>query len=137
MPRVVLDTNVLISAIGWRGNPRKVLDLCIEGELSLVQTQETLKELERVLQRPKFNFISVEKRQELLGDLRRISIKVTPEKNIGVIQEDPEDNKFLDCALAGKADYIVSGDWHLLTLKEHEGIKMVTASELLEVLSEL
>ncbi len=132
---VVLDTNVLISAIGWEGNPRKVLALCIEGELNLIQTQETLKELERVLQRPRFNFISVEKTQELLGYLARISVKVTPKKNAEVIKEDPEDNKFLDCAVAGKADYIVSGDRHLLELNEYEGVKIVTALELLEVLS--
>lgn len=136
MLRVVLDTNVLISAIGWRGNPRKVLALCIEGKLNLMQTQETSKELERVLQRPKFNFIPREKKRELLQHLTLISTKVTPKENVEVIREDPEDNKFLDCAVAGKADYIVSGDQHLLELNEHEGIKIVTASELLKVLSE-
>ena len=136
MLRVVLDTNVLISAIGWRGNPRKVLTLCIEGKLNLIRTQETSKELERVFQRPKFNFISMEKKRELLQYLTLISIKVTPEENVEVIRKDPEDNKFLDCAVAGKADYIVTGDRHLLELKEHEGIKIVTPSELLNVLSE-
>ncbi len=136
MLRVVLDTNVLISAIGWRGNPRKVLALCIEGKLNLMQTQETSKELERVLQRPKFNFIPMEKKRELLQHLTLISTKVTPKENVEVIREDPEDNKFLDCAVAGKADYIVSGDQHLLELNEHEGIKIVTASELLKILSE-
>ncbi len=131
MLRVVLDTNVLISAIGWRGNPRKVLALCIEGKLNLVLTRETLDELERVLQRARFDFIPVEKKQELLQYLTDISIKVTAEGNVEVIKKDPEDNKFLDCAVAGKADYIVSGDRHLLELKEHKSIKIVTASELL------
>ena len=106
MLRVVLDTNVLISAVGWRGNPRKVLALCIEGKLDLIQTQETLKELERVLQRARFNFIPSEKKQELLRYLTDISIKVTPKENVKIIKEDPGDNKFLNCAVAGKANYI-------------------------------
>ncbi|MEE8167666.1 MAG: putative toxin-antitoxin system toxin component, PIN family [Candidatus Hydrothermarchaeales archaeon] len=134
MLRVVLDTNVLISAIGWRGHPRKVLALCIDGKLTLMQTQEMLKEFERVLQRARFTFIHAEKKQELLRYLIDISIKVTPKENVEVIKEDPDDNKFLDCAVAGKADYIVSGDRHLLKLKEHKGIKIVTASGLLKVL---
>jgi putative PIN family toxin of toxin-antitoxin system len=136
MLRVVLDTNVLISAVGWRGNPRKVLALCTEGKLNLVQTRETLKELERVLQRARFNFIPAEKKQELLRHLTDISIKVTPKEKVEVIKEDPGDNKFLDCAVAGKADYIVSGDQHLLELKDYKGIKIVTPSELLKILSE-
>ncbi len=77
----------------------------------------------------------MEKKRELLQHLTLISTKVTPKENVEVIREDPEDNKFLDCAVAGKADYIVSGDQHLLELNEHEGIKIVTASELLKVLS--
>ncbi len=133
MLRVVLDTNVLISAIGWRGNPRKVLTLCIEGKVGLLQSQETLKELKRVLQRERFNFIPVEKREVLLRHLTGISIKVTPNENVEVITEDPGDNKFLDCALAGKADYVVSGDKHLLELKEYRGIKIVTPSDLLKI----
>jgi len=108
----------------------------MEGRLELLRTQETLKEFKRVLQRPKFDFIPAEKKQELLRYLTDISIKVTPKENIEVIKEDPEDNKFLGCAVAGKADYIVSGDRHLLELKEYRDIKIVTASELLEILSE-
>lgn len=134
MLRVVLDTNVLISAVGWRGSPRKALALSIEGRVELMQTKETLKELERVLQRPRFNFIPAEKKQKLLRHLRDISTEVTPNENVEVIREDPGDDKFLNCASAGKADYIVSGDRHLLDLKEYRGIKIVTPSELVKIL---
>lgn len=93
--KVVLDTNVIISAVGWKGNARRVLDLCVGGDLLLLESPEMLREIENVLRRPKFDFIPREKKRELLKHLSSISEVVRPTEKPRVIWEDPSDDKFL------------------------------------------
>ena len=134
MIKVILDTNTHISALGWKeGNPRKVLDLCILGKCRLIESIELIKEFVSVISRPKFSFINEEERNQLLIFLLQISILVEPKQKFNVC-EDPKDNMILECAVEGNADYIVSGDYHLLKLKEFKGVKIVTAKEFLDLI---
>jgi len=133
MIRIVLDTNTIISAIGWKhSKPRRILEACLSGKYLLVESPGLLKEFAAVMERPKFGFIPEEQKKELVTRLINYCEIVEPTKKINIIKSDPSDNKVLECALEGKAQYIVSGDNHLLRLKVYMGIRIVTAAEFLE-----
>ncbi len=132
--KIVIDTNVLISAAGWKGNARKVLELCIEGNLLLLESPGMLEEIEDVLRRQKFKFIPRAEKKEFLKHLTSVSKMVHPKEKPKVIKEDPADDKFLWCALAGNAEFIVSGDSHLLALKEFRGIKILAPKDFLNLI---
>ena len=135
MIRAVIDTNTLISALGWKeGNPRKVLELCIFDKCKLIESIKLIKEFVSVISRPKFHFINEEEKNQFLIFLLQISSLVEPKIKLGVIKEDPKDNMVLECAVEGKVDYIISGDQHLLKLNEFEGIKIVAPKEFLELI---
>jgi uncharacterized protein len=128
--QVFLDTNIFISSLGWKGKPRVIFEKCLHGELELVTSADQLDELMRVIDYPKFNFTEDQK-QTMLGIITTIATVVEIPKKLKVIEEDPDDNIMLETAVVGKAEYIISGDPHLLKLGEFEQIKVVTASEFL------
>ena len=133
MVNIVLDTNALISALGWKkGNPRRIFEKCLFGEYRLVESRNLIEEFTSVMKRPKFDFISEEEKQEFLIHLLQMCDLVEPKTQIEAIKEDPKDNIVLECAVEGKADFIISGDPHLLKLKEFKGIKIVKPAEFLE-----
>jgi putative PIN family toxin of toxin-antitoxin system len=123
--KIVLDTNVLISAFFWNGNERKVLEKCRAKELDLLISPEILAELDAVLDR-KFS-VPEEKRAEYSKNIILISKLVFPNKRIAVIKADPSDNRILECAVDGEAEFIISGDGHLLKLEIYKGIEILTA----------
>ena len=129
---VVLDTNILISAIFWRGNPYKVALNALKKKYSLYLSNEILNELEEKLSL-KFKFPE-DKIKDHIGILREYGRIIEPSIKIDVIKDDPDDNRVLECAVSCNADYIVSGDKHLLKLKEFRGIKIVKAKEFLDLL---
>lgn len=129
--RIVLDTNIFISALGWRGEEKKILEKCIDGTFNLFLSKDILNEIERVLNYPKFNFSEKEK-TEFLNLLRKISTIVKPSLTLEIIKQDSEDNKILECAIESQADFVISGDDHLLSLGEFEEIKILRASEFLK-----
>ena len=130
MERVVLDTNVLISAIiSSKGSPAKILDLWREGAFDLVFSEETLKELIDVMSRPKLlriTGINEDELNRLVSYLRNSSIVVDSSEDIAIAIEDPDDTKFISCAVQAGAKYIVSGDHHLLDVEKFEGTAIVT-----------
>jgi len=132
--KVVLDTNVLISAILFGGKPRQILEKAIRGEIRLCLSEPILEELKGVLQRPKFNY-SPEMIQVILTELSGISDFVNVSKMIDVVVEDPEDNRVLECTVEAKANYIVTGDSHLLKLSRYQNIEIVNTVAFLEKLS--
>jgi putative PIN family toxin of toxin-antitoxin system len=135
--RVVLDTNVLISGLLIPGGPPgKIVDLWIENKFTVVVSQALIEEFFYVLLRPKFKRVgTIIERQDLLMGLLEMenSIFVFPGVRLHVIEEDPTDNHVLECALEGKAQYIISGDTHLLALKEFQGIPIVSPSEFFSI----
>jgi|SRR3989344_4807320 len=131
--RIILDTNILISAFGWKGNPRIIFDRVLAGEFELILSNKQLNELLRVLNYPKFKFTD-EQKDKFLSILLEVSSLVNTKSEINVIKEDPSDNAILEPANEMKIDFIISGNSHLLNVKEFKGAKIVTAKEFLKIL---
>jgi putative PIN family toxin of toxin-antitoxin system len=129
--KVVLDTNVLISAILFGGKPRQILEKAIRGEIRLCLSEPILEELKGVLQRSKFDY-SPEMIQFILTELMSIADFVNPSETLKVVLEDPEDNRILECAVEAGANYIISGDLHLLKLRRYRNIEVVHVAAFLE-----
>ena len=130
--RVVLDTNVLISALISHGKPRRLL-IRLFREHEPVSSRQMLAELEDVLSRSKFG-LTRSRVDEFLGILVKRFIVSEVEEIPELISEDPDDDVVLATALAGGADYIVTGDGHLLGLREYQGIRIVRVGETLKAL---
>ena len=129
--RVVLDSNILISAINYGGIPRDIYNLGKYKLIDIIISEPILKETSGVLER-KFHY-SHEITTLISSELMGSSIVVNPTKRIDEIKDDPSDNKFLEAAISGNADYIISGDKHLLNLKKYTSIKIVIPAEFLEI----
>jgi len=137
--KVVLDTNVLISSLlKPKSKARGIYRLALRGEIELYTSVDLMNELSRVLEYPKFKFEELQKKVFLKNLTRVATILVNPGLRINVIKEDPPDNKFLECAVEAKADYLISGDnKHLLPLNNFEGIKIISPSEFLKLYQKL
>lgn len=128
--KVFLDTNILISALGWEGKPRAIFDKCLHGELELVTSLSQIEELKRVMEYPKFKFME-EQKEKFTSIILELATIVEITGKIKIIEEDPDDDAMLETAITGNVEYIVSGDIHLLKLKEFARLKIVTPSEFL------
>ena len=133
MLNITADTNILISATIAKGNEYRILLLAKKGKIHLSISPQILKEFKGVISRPRFGFSS-EQVDRVLKQIIHISHLVLPTLNLNVIKDDPDDDRILECALAANSDYIISGDKHLLTLKEFKGIKIIRSFHLLETL---
>lgn len=138
MKRVVLDTNTLISGLLWDGNESIVIEKAEIKAIKLFISHQMLEELAGVLKRKKFTKKLEGKEytiEKAIAKIALISTLIEPNININEIKEDLADNRVLECAISCKADFIVSGDKHLLNLKEYEGIKIIKAAEFISHLS--
>jgi putative PIN family toxin of toxin-antitoxin system len=133
MLRVVLDTNVLVSAIISDGKSRELLRRGIANEFSIITSDLILKELVSVLNRPKFKTNEDEINRIMLALIKSAEIVIVKSK-LEAVKEDPKDNIIIETAYDGKADIIVSGDRHLLTLKTFKGIRIMTVEGMLRSL---
>jgi len=128
------DTNVYISAILFGGNPEKIRRLSKEGRVELLISEAIIAEVAEVLRR-KFNWENWQISQTI-DEIREIATLVIPRQTLFIIKKDDNDNRILECAVEGKAQYIVSGDkHHLLPLKEYQGIRILTPAQFLEAIS--
>ncbi len=135
--RAVLDTNVLISAVISTGTPHDVLAAGFEGEYQIVVSVATLTEFrETLLKYPDRFHMDEEDVQTEVETVRYFAEFVDPEEDIEAVEDDPDDDKFLEAALAGNVDYLVSGDKHLLDLDSFRGIEIITPREFLDLLEE-
>lgn len=132
--RVVFDTNVLFSAVGWRGNPVRCVEHVEAQRIRGLTCAEILEELaEKLSQKLKF---SEEQIDVILGSLLASFEVVTITGTMQNLQPDPKDDKILECAVVGNASHVVTGDKrHLLPLKDFRGIKIVTPAELLALIA--
>ena len=136
-PKVVLDTNVWISAIIWGGSPAEIVKAAEEGRICIFISEEIISEISRTLAYPKLKRFYEDtgvSRQNLIETVLRVSRIVEVKTKIHVVREDSADDKFLECALDGKADYLVSGDDHLLKIECHKRTRIVTVRQLLKIL---
>ena len=133
--RVVLDNNILVSTLIWRGLPRRVLDEGLELGWQFYTSPELFDELERVLNYPHLAKAIVKKQQTptaILNLLRDVLRVVQAPALTSRVCRDPDDDAVLACAKAASADLIISGDQDLLVLQAFEGIQIVTAAQALE-----
>ncbi len=129
--RVVADTNILVSALLFGGPPEQVFLAGLRGEIQLFISLSLLKELEKVLKEKfKLNFHLV---REIIEEVREVAEIVEVSSHIKAVSYPDEDNRVLECAVDGKADFIVTGDTkHILPLKKYGGIKILSPSEFLK-----
>ena len=136
--RAVIDTNVLISGfISRESYPAKLVDGWVEKRFEPVVSEEIIREYREVFARDRFSALgSVEERLKLLGTLLSFEhvVLVNPQERICMVKDDPGDDIFLECAAAGECEFIISGDQHLLKLKQYKNIKVITANEFIELL---
>ena len=131
--RAVLDTNVFVSGIFWTGTPNKILKLWKEQKFTLVSSVETVAELVRILKDFKIRMPESMIR-EWVDLIVRNSVIVSPEQKLRVVIDDPKDDIFIEAALTGQADYIVSQDKHLLKLQQYQNVKIITPEQFKELL---
>lgn len=127
----VLDTNVLVSAALSDGNPFEILRLAEQGEIISVTSPVISTELRDVLRRDRLPF-SDDQVDELVTKVLSISRVIEPEIDIEAVEDDPDDDKMLECAVAGDVDCLVSGDSHLLDLENYRGILIYSPDEFLQ-----
>lgn len=130
-PKIVLDTNVYISALLFSGIPEEIMEFVRDGQLELLVSPSILLELSRVLS-DKFNF----KRIEILyalSEIRRIATIILPDSRVNEIKNDDSDNRILECAIDGQANYIITGDKkHLRPLQKYKSIIILLPSEFIK-----
>ena len=130
-PRVVLDTNVLISALLFRELPSRLIPLWQKGKVTLLVSSQVLKEYLRVLAYPRFELAAQEIKSIIEVELLPFVEAVRVESKIRVIAKDPSDDKFLELAVDGKADFLISHDKHLLGLSVFRGTQILSVAEFL------
>ncbi len=136
MIQLVIDTNVFVSAlISTRSIPALLLDEAGK-KYTLFISKEILAEVEEVISRKKFGF-STQKISSAMEAIMSFSEIINPELKVDVIKSDPDDNKILECAISCNAQYIVSGDSHLLDLREYGSIKIINPKNALELLNNI
>ncbi|MCJ7770901.1 putative toxin-antitoxin system toxin component, PIN family [Candidatus Bathyarchaeota archaeon] len=137
MLRVVLDTNVLVSGLIMLGKPRELLSIISRRETTLVLSKEILNEFSKVMRRNKFaEYAKEEQVERFIEDIESIAELTELKSNIKVVK-DPKDNIVIGTAIDGEADIIVSGDHHLLSLKEFRGIKILSVDEAVHILKKM
>ena len=129
--RVVIDTNILISATFWSGKPKQLLNQIRRGQITFLTSDILLTELKEVLTREDKPFkLSVREASRVLTHLRTLAEIIEPH-NLVTTCRDEADNRVLECAIDGRADWIVTGDTDLLDLKNFQGVKITTVADFL------
>jgi putative PIN family toxin of toxin-antitoxin system len=127
--RVVLDTNVLISALLFRGESSKLVGLWEKGAIIPVISRETFEEFKKVLAYPKFSLAGEEIKAVIEENILPFFEVVDITDKVAGVCRDPDDEKFLSCAVSASADFIVSGDKDLCDLKSHKSVRIIRLSE--------
>jgi len=127
---VVLDTNVIVSALlSPNGTPAEIIRYMEISKITIATSDPLLDELERVLKYPKVaKYIKASETDITLfiKRFRMFADIVKPESSIETVEKDPDDDRVLECAVAAKADFIISGDQHLLEFEEFQGIEILS-----------
>ena len=126
---VVFDTNILYSPTGWRGNPCQCVELARTRLIQAVSCRELIEELAEKLE-AKLAF-SPEQTADALADYLTFLPLVKIPRLLDAVPRDTEDNAVLECAIAGQARFIITGDLDLLVLKNFRGIEIVRAADFL------
>ena len=135
--KVVLDTNIWLSAIVWRGESTKIIEAAINKKIEIIISEEILSEIIDVLNRAKFKDFTEDKKEKI-EDLIRVILSISKlikiKTKIDIINEDPKDNIILETAIDGKAEYIISYDNHLINMIQYKDVKMITPTKFLKII---
>jgi len=135
--KIVIDANLFASALMKPlSNPGKIMELIRDSEIELVLSPPIILEVKRILLYPKIRKYHRKNRRGIdafFEDILIFAWIVEGATKLDVIKEDPSDNKYLSCAIEGEADFIISGDQHLLGLKKFDGIEIVNPKEFLDL----
>lgn len=138
--RSVVDTNVIVSVLlSPSGSPARVIQRWESEAFDLLVSEPILVEYRRALKYDHLRAhhrMTAEEISQVIEGFREFGLLIDVSLDLDVIPEDPEDNKFIECAITGKANYIVTGDSHLLALQDYQGIRILTPAAFLSVLSE-
>jgi putative PIN family toxin of toxin-antitoxin system len=130
--KIVLDTNVLVSALLFRGESSRIVNLWESGKIIPVISKETFEEFKDVLTYPKFSLTENEIKSIIEDNvLPFFEVAETAHNVLGVCR-DPKDDKFLSCAISAGADFIVSGDKDLCDLGKYKSVKIINIHEFLK-----
>jgi uncharacterized protein len=133
--RVVIDTNVLISAIFWSGKPKQLLNQVRRGKFIFLTSEVLLGELKEVLTRRDKQFkLSEEEAQRILTQVRSLAEIIEPHSLLTTCR-DAADNRVLETAIDGRADWIVTGDSDLLDLEAFQAIKIAAVVDFLSAVT--
>lgn len=134
--KITVDTNILVSATFWNGVSERIIEKVEKKEIVMVLSREIMEEFVKVLNYEEIQRKVRDKNLEMnrsVEKIAEISEFVDPKERLHVVKNDSSDDKFLECAKAGRVDYLISNDKHLLELREFEGIKILTAYEFLGI----
>ena len=130
--KVVIDTNVLISGLLFGGTPGKLIPLWQKRTIKPMASKEIIDEYLRVLTYPRFKLDEAEINYILYREILPYFDVIDAPSKERIIAGDPADDKFIHCALAGRAKHIITGDRHLLALKLHHDIQIISPSEFIK-----
>jgi len=131
----ILDTNVWISGVFWRGTPYQILRAWRDEQFELIYTPETLAEIESRLRRKAIEFgADLNDVRDWLFYIRTFAHIIAASGDVKGVCRDPKDDKFLDAAVTGKAEYLVAGDRDLLEIGEYQTVKIVSPRQFLDLL---
>jgi uncharacterized protein len=129
--RVVLDTNVLVSALLFTGTASEIVPLWQKDVVTVLLSRDILEEYLRVLSYPKFQLPEAEIKALIEEELLPFVTVIKPKRRLSVVKRDPSDNRFLECAVAGKARVIISGDKDLLSIGQYRRVHIQTPAQFL------
>ncbi|MBI2652155.1 putative toxin-antitoxin system toxin component, PIN family [Candidatus Woesearchaeota archaeon] len=138
--KITADTNILISATFWYGDSFKIIKLVERKIINLILSKNIIQEYSEVLKYDELQSKIKNKNLYTRYTLQKIisfSEIIEPKEKVNIIMEDTDDNKVLECAKEGKAEYIITNDNHLLKLKEFGGIKIITPAEFLRLIKNI
>ena len=138
--KVVLDANIYVSSmVNTQGNPKRIVSAWQQGAIDVLISKAILDEIGRVLRYPRI--VKRHKQDEtaierFLKLLENEAIIVEPTEVLGVVKDDESDNRYLECAVKGKVQYVIRGDKHLLDIGEYRGIVILQPAAFVAILSQ-
>jgi len=138
MIKIVLDTNVVVSALlKADSTPELIVSMIREKQMLLCLSKGIFEEYSEVLGRDKFKGLNRKKVKELLSKLKKDAIWVDPHTSVDAIKADPTDNKFLECALKARADFLITGNTRHFSFNKFHDILITTPSEFLHIMAKM
>lgn len=139
--RVVLDTNVIVSRfLVPRGKSAQIIDHWAREDFELLLSEPILIEIREVLRYPRLSKkhgLNDSEIDEVIAQLRSLAVIVAPQQDIRVVPDDPDDDKFIACAISGGAEFLVTDDQHLLVLGSYAGVQILSLAVFLTHLDSL